>query len=279
LYFIIGADTAPFVKTWKDHKELEELVTFIVVSRKGSDVKNNILKNCEILNTPVMEISSTEIRERIREGKSVKYSVTEEAEKYIVGSALYGFYSSLYPKIMSYLKTVLGERKFTHTLGVEKEAVRLCRLYGGNEEKARVAALLHDAAKNMPPDKKLAACKEYGIKLDSVLKSHPDLTHQFIGAKIAEHLFGITDGEILNAVKFHTTGRRNMSRLEKIIFVADCTEPYRSDYNGLTEIRAAADESLDRAFLVAIKFSIEHVKSKQQPLHPLSLEALDFITS
>jgi nicotinate-nucleotide adenylyltransferase len=276
LYFIIGADTAPFVKTWKSHTELEQLVTFIVVSRRGNEVKRNILKNCEILNAPVLEISSTEIRARIKEGKSVKYTVTDAAQNYIRDNALYGFYSSLYPKITRHLKTVLSERKFTHTLGVEKEAVRLCQMFGGNEEKARVAALLHDAAKNMPSDEKLAACKKYGIKLDSVLKSQPNLTHQFIGAKIAEDLFGITDSEILNAIKYHTTGRKNMSHLEKIIFVADCTEPYRSDYDGLAEIRAAAKESLDRAILVAIKFSIEYVKAKGQPLHPLSLEALEF---
>jgi nicotinate-nucleotide adenylyltransferase len=110
------------------------------------------------------------------------------------------------------------------------------------------------------------------------MRQHPDLTHSFLGAELARVEFGINDSEILNAIAYHTTGRKKMSRLEKLLYVADMIEPNREPYRVLNELRALARKNLDDAFFEGLHHKIEYTNKKKKHVHPLSKEALEYYT-
>lgn len=280
LYFIIGADTAPLVSTWKDYKKVIKLCKFIIVARQGYDIAgiDGILDNAEILSIPLLDISSTNLRGRIMIRNSIKYLLPKAVEKYIYSKGLYHPSEPTAAELCEYIKGILSKNRYLHTLGVLEEALKLSRLYGADEKKAEIAAILHDCAKDLSPSAKIEACKKYGIRCSGILKKQIDLTHPLIGARIAEEKFGITDFEILDAIKYHTTGRRNMSLLEKIIYVADCIEKNRVEHENLVKMRSAAYESIDKALIIGLKSTIAYTEKRNLPLHPLSKAALEYLT-
>ena len=132
------------------------------------------------------------------------------------------------------LQSALSVKRYIHTMGVSEEAVKLAEIYGTPTdcEKAKVAGLLHDCAKDYPQTLRERFCKEYKIKTDEIMEKQPDLIHPFLGAEVAKREYQIQDEEILNAIRYHTTGRANMTLLEKIIFIADYIEPHREKLKG-----------------------------------------------
>lgn len=180
-----------------------------------------------------------------------------------------------YETMKDKLQSALSIKRYKHTLGVVDEAVKLANIYKVDEQKARVAALLHDCAKDYPNDMKKRLCKEFHIPLDDIIKSQIDLAHPFLGAKIAKIEYGVEDGEILEAIRYHTTGKKGMSMLDKIIFIADYIEPNRKPFKELEEIRHLAYTDIDRAIKLGLETTIEYTKEKNQKLHPLTLEALE----
>ena len=111
----------------------------------------------------------------------------------------------------------------------------------------------------------------------TILKSQPDLTHSFLGAKIAETEYGITDSEILDAIAYHTTGRPDMSLLEKIVFIADYIEPNRDYFEGLDKVRELAYEDIDKAVITSLENTINYNKKKKRLIHPLGIAALEYL--
>jgi len=277
LYFIIGADTAALVCTWKEYEAIEELARFIILPRPGHNSQDYISQNEHTLTMPLMDISSTDIRERVIEGKSISYLLPAAVERYIYTNGIYRLSATSIPAIVAHLEKTLTGKRYLHTMGVYQEAAKLSRFYGADEKKAAIAALLHDVAKDMPPGEKQKACERYNVRLTNALREQIDLTHPLIGCKIAAEKFGVRDVETLNAIKYHTTGRADMTLLEKVIYVADCIEPYREDYEGLTEIRAVAYTDIDTAMIAGLKATITHIKHKGQKVHPLSRAALRFL--
>ena len=126
------------------------------------------------------------------------------------------------------LRAAQKERRYFHTLGVVKEAVRLAPRYGVPEEKAKIAALLHDCAKNFDEDRFLEIAADYGVTLDEYALKEPALVHAYLGAAVAYRDYGVTDKEILDAIYYHTTARANMTNLEKLVYIADMIEPGRT---------------------------------------------------
>ena len=150
------------------------------------------------------------------------------------------------------LKGRLSEKRFAHSLEVMKEAVRLAKRFGADEGKAELAGLLHDITKECGPKEQLQLCEKFGITVSESERAIPKILHAVTGAAVLERELGITDPEILDAVRYHTTGREGMGLLEKIIYIADCVEPTRS-YYGVREIRAALKkDGLDAAMLTAL---------------------------
>lgn len=121
-----------------------------------------------------------------------------------------------------------------------------------------------------------AFCKEYKVKMDDILEQQPDLIHPFWAAEVAKREYKIKDEDILNAIRYHTTGRAGMSVLEKIVFIADYIEPNREQFEGLDEARRLAYLDLDMAMRFILEQTIEFVKERGRLLHPLSLEALEY---
>ncbi|MCJ7855571.1 bis(5'-nucleosyl)-tetraphosphatase (symmetrical) YqeK [Lachnospiraceae bacterium NSJ-143] len=174
------------------------------------------------------------------------------------------------------LQSSLSIERYIHTMGVVKAARGLSKRYGADMEKASYAALLHDCAKDYPNDMKLRFCREYHIPVDDIMALNTELIHQFLGAEVAKREYLVEDEDILNAIRFHTTGRPGMSLLEKIIFIADYIEEGRRKFDTLEVSRELAYENIDKAMAFILKNTIEYIKLKDRALHPLSVEAYEF---
>ncbi|MBR0126978.1 MAG: bis(5'-nucleosyl)-tetraphosphatase (symmetrical) YqeK [Firmicutes bacterium] len=167
----------------------------------------------------------------------------------------------------------LKERRVEHTKNVAKEALRLAEKYGADKQKAEIAALLHDIARNLPEEEMNAYVRE--LNLDEHYLNNKNLAHSKVAAYLIRRDFGITDEEILNAVLYHTTGRENMTLLEKIIFLADAIEPGRT-YPAVNELRALAYEDLNRACAFSLSKTIQYVESRGAYLDPDTANALEY---
>ena len=181
-------------------------------------------------------------------------------------------------KIKEKLQSSLSIERYIHTLGVAEEAKKLAAVYGDCElvKKAEYAGLLHDCAKDYPVDMKRRFCKEYHIPVDDIMKKQIDLTHPFLGAEVAKREYGVEDEEILEAIRWHTTGKPDMTVLDKIIFIADYIEPNRKKFDGLETARKLAYEDLDKAMKYILESTIEYVKERNRNLHPYSIKALEY---
>lgn len=170
------------------------------------------------------------------------------------------------------VKERMPEKRFEHVLGVMNTAVSLSRRYGVPEEKARIAAILHDVSKFADRGwmKKIIEQQQMDPAL---LDYHHELWHAPVGAYVAGYEFGIEDEDILSAIRYHTTGRAGMSDLEKIIYIADMIEPSRK-FPGVERLRAMKNDGLDQVMEASVRQSIEFLKSKNQPVYPDSLECL-----
>jgi predicted HD superfamily hydrolase involved in NAD metabolism len=165
------------------------------------------------------------------------------------------------------LKKALPEKRYRHSLGVAKEAVRLAKIYGADEEKAYIAGLLHDCAKGYTIEKQTELCDELKVDLDEASRMCPPVIHGFLGVEIAKSEYGITDDEILNAIKYHTVGKAGMTLLEKIIYIADMTEENR-DFDGVDELRATVDKNLDETILKSITQQFKLQSERRSVIHP-----------
>ncbi len=176
------------------------------------------------------------------------------------------------------LKGSLLEKRFIHSLGVMECAIELAKLYGADAEKAAVAGLLHDCAKNYSKDEMFALCSEYGIELDNVMKSSSGLIHGLLGAEVAKRGYEIDDEEIYDAIYYHTVGKPDMSLLTQIIYIADGIEQNRH-YDGVERIRALATEDLDKALILQIDYTIKSVISKGGLLHTNTIDTRNWYLS
>ncbi|MBR4724582.1 MAG: bis(5'-nucleosyl)-tetraphosphatase (symmetrical) YqeK [Lachnospiraceae bacterium] len=163
---------------------------------------------------------------------------------YIFKTRLYR--SSAYDELRIKMESLLSPHRFAHVKNVAKTAVRLAQIYGADMDKAYIAGMLHDCAKYLDDDQMLDAAKEYKIELEEVEKQSLQLVHAKVGAVFAKEIYGIEDEDILNAIRYHTTGRPEMSILEKIIYVADYIEPGRKRM--VDDVEAAKMLELARSY-------------------------------
>ena len=163
-------------------------------------------------------------------------------------------------KLQKKMKKVLEEKRYLHTLGVAYTAANLAFVYGCDDKKAFVAGLLHDVAKCISHQKRLMICKKNHIEITPIEEENPVLLHAKVGAFFAKEKYGVCDEEILNAIRFHTTGRPEMTLLEKIIYVADFVEPHRKKLPRLAEIRKISFEDLDMAIYMILENSLNYLE-------------------
>lgn len=175
--------------------------------------------------------------------------------------------------IESYKKIIkgrMGEKRYIHSVNVAKQAQKLAKIYGCDEEKAMTAGILHDVTKETPFDEQLKIITEGGIILDEIEKTSQKLWHPISGSVYIQKYLDINDADIINAIRFHTTGRSNMSLLEKIIFVADFTGDERN-YDGVDIMREKALRSLKEAMIYGLQFTIQDLSSRALTIHPNAL--------
>ncbi len=178
--------------------------------------------------------------------------------------------------IIEDLKKILTPERFEHSIGVMECAIKLALNFGCDQEKALLAGLLHDCAKDFKKQHMLQLCDEFGIVLDAVSKHEKQLIHGPLGAGLAKHKYKINDEEILEAIRYHTVAKGNMTLLTKIIYVADCIEPLR-DFMGIAEIRDIAYTDIDLALIKCIDSTIKQVLARGRLIHPLTIEARNYI--
>ncbi|MGE8206173.1 bis(5'-nucleosyl)-tetraphosphatase (symmetrical) YqeK [Heyndrickxia sp. NPDC080065] len=173
-------------------------------------------------------------------------------------------------KALEIVAKQLTEKRYKHTLGVTETAIQLAERYHVDKKKAELAAIFHDYAKFRPLEemKKIIIEQNYDARL---LKYNPELWHAPVGAYLVEHEAGIQDIEILNAIRYHTSGRRNMTSLEKVIYIADYIEPGRQ-FLGVEEARNLAEKDLNEALLFAVRNTIVFLMNKNQPVYPDTFE-------
>ena len=162
------------------------------------------------------------------------------------------------------LQDVLKKKRYAHTLGVRYTAAALAMRHGCSVEKAQMAGLLHDCAKGYSGEELLALASKYGLDISKAEMKTPHLLHAKVGAYLAEYEYGVTDEDILNAIRFHTTGKPGMTMLEKIVFIADYIEPNRRMLKGLPRCRALAFENLDVAMYEILKSTLEYLCGQEE---------------
>ncbi|EOS33227.1 MAG: bis(5'-nucleosyl)-tetraphosphatase (symmetrical) YqeK [Lachnospiraceae bacterium] len=184
-------------------------------------------------------------------------------------------------KIKKYLKKHLTKDRYHHTLGVASTAVAMAMRYNPDPsnsnfiKRAELAGLLHDCAKCMDNNKKLRICEKNNLSCSSFEKSHPYLLHGKVGAYIAQTKFKIEDNDILQAITWHTTGRPDMSLLEKIIFIADYIEPSRNPVPELNLIRQLAFVDIDKAMEKILSNTLKFLESKGNPIDKMTQTTYD----
>ncbi len=179
-------------------------------------------------------------------------------------------------KLRRAMEKIQDGKRFEHTLGVEYTAAALAMRYDCDVRKAQIAGLLHDCAKCLTDEKRLSICRKHKIPITTVEKKNPFLLHAKVGAYLARNKYGIKNQDILNAICNHTTGRQNMSTLEKIVFIADYIEPGRTHAPNLAEIRKLAFVDLDKAFLRILEDTLDYLNDTGGDIDPMTEETWKF---
>jgi nicotinate-nucleotide adenylyltransferase len=287
-HFIIGADSLMGLLNWKSFEELIKITNFVVVNRYGYEpvdfykhidyLRENYDAHIDIIEMPNIDISSSNIRQRMLENKSIKYLVHHCVEEYIYENNLYqdDSLNDVSKSMLDKLENRLSEKRLIHSIGVKNTAIKLAIIYNVDSSKASIAGLLHDCAKNYDNDKKLKLCQKYKIKLSKEEKENPDLTHAKLGAKIANDKYEITDKDVLDAIKCHTTGKPKMTDLEKIIYISDFIEPSRISLPAIEKAREMAANGLDETVFFILGNTINYLEETNHYIDNKSYKAYEY---
>lgn len=271
-YWIVGSDMLQDLPTWYRPEEILRLAEIAAVPRIGASgddepaaerLRTEYGAHITMLPACAEAISSTEIRQLVRAGRSASMLVPAAVERYYTEEGLY-----LPPGVAALQARVradLPEKRFRHTCGVMIEAARLAERWGADPEKARLAALLHDCAKYLPHEELL--------RLSDGEPDVPPVLHAFAGAAVARTVYGVDDADVLQAIRLHSTGDADMTLLDKLVYLADLTEPGR-DFPGVERFRAACALGPDEAMRLALRGSAEVVRRTGGAFHPASARAL-----
>ena len=178
-------------------------------------------------------------------------------------------------EIVELLKLKLSDKRLNHSLAVADMSKKLASIYGVDEDKAYLAGLVHDCMREAGADEFEKFVSENNVELSNLESGSQNLWHAVLGAKFAEIVIGISDKEILNGIRYHTTGRADMSMLEKIVYIADCTSADRQ-YDGVEAMRELAQTNLDKAVLEALSFCVEDLNRRKIVIHPDTISAYNY---
>lgn len=178
-------------------------------------------------------------------------------------------------KALALVKEHLTDHRYEHTIGVMETAIALAKQYGADVKKAETAAIFHDYAKFRSKDEMKQIIIQQNMTKELLIHS-PELWHAPVGAYLVEKEAGINDAEVLDAIRYHTSGRENMTLLDKVIYVADYIEPGRI-FPGADEVRELAKNDLNKALIVSMKNTILFLLKKNQAIYPETLQSYNFL--
>lgn len=272
LYFLIGGDMLAAFDRWKKPEEILKCVTLAVCARESTDnLRREIVRVGGLFKREIIEVgyvgkavSSTDVRTLISLGEDISDFVPNPVKRHILWGQLYSIPNL--PDVRKYIT----ESRLRHTVGVAKLAARNAPRARVYEYDAVVAAALHDVAKYLDTD----AEELRGFVPPRDVP--PPVMHQYTGAYVAEHTFGVRDEAILNAIRYHCSGRENMSALEKLIYLCDLLEEGRS-FPGVESLRKSFARNIDKGLCDALKHQLEYIKSVGDPVYGLTERAYEFI--
>lgn len=271
LYFIVGGDMLNDFKTWKNPEIIVKNAEIAVFGREDYYTDYVFEKEFfarkfgtefRVLNYCGKSVSATKIRIYASLGFSLDGLVTKEVEKYIKDNCVYPP-----DKTVKFLKTVLPEKRLYHTANVAVAALSKVKELSLDYKKVYLAAMLHDCAKYMSPENFPDFILPNGVP--------KPVEHQFLGAYIAEKILGIKDEEVLDAIRYHTSGKPNMSMLGKLIFVADMVEEGRT-YEGVEELREVFEKGLEAGFSQCLKEEVLHLRKKGGEIYEQTEKAYEY---
>ena len=279
LLLVMGTDMLLSFEEWYRFEYLLQSCTLAVLAREeleGEALREHAAylterygAQIQILNHEPLPMQSRDIRQRLKL-RLCADQLDDRVYHWIIRN---GYYDAL-PEL-SWLRekayVYLDEKRIGHVAGCESEAVMLAKHWGEDPEIAATAGILHDITKKLDAEDQLNLCRKYGIICDNAERSNPKLLHAKTGAARARDLFGISDA-IYEAIRWHTTGKPDMTLLEKIIYLADFIEPTR-DFPGVEALRELAYEDLNQATAVGLRMSLEEIRSNGREPYPDTVEA------
>ena len=304
LYFILGGDSLLDFAHWYKPEEIVRYCTILAVPRETMsfrETKQICEKLCKKYSgafCPVhlkhLKISSSLIRKKIKRGESLTGVCPDKVNRYIELHGLYG--SVIYSYRNRYLEksgqfddlyrslfSTLRPKRYRHTLGVAHTAALLACCHGNpssdDRKRAELAGLLHDCAKYLTGEEMLALCDANGVELSPVERENHALIHGKLGAHMARTRYGIEDAEILSALRIHTTGKPEMSLLEKIIYIADYIEPNRDmqcEPHSLAHIRQVCFRDLDEGLLLILENTVDYLKRIAIPADEMTMKTYEY---
>ncbi len=265
-FFLVGADMLEDFFGWKNPDDIVSRVTIAACNRGDADVgplhaRFRARFSCDFVEVPFRgkEVSSTEIRVGLAFGKRPA-PLDEAVYRYMLARGLYAR-----PVLLQALALEKEERR-EHSFRVAMLACKRARSCKIPEEQALMAAGLHDCAKSVPLESPLLE----GFVLPENVPS--PVVHQFTGAYLAEHLFGVREEAVLDAIRYHASGREDMTPLGKLIYLADLLEESRS-FAGVEELRALFWKDLDACLLAALEMQLGYLQKGQKPIYELTQKA------
>lgn len=280
--FVVGTDMLLTFEEWYRYRYLLDNLTLAAVSRDEGDeariaghaeyLRKKYGARIEIVRRAPVPMASTDIRELLRRRSGAEY-LRDEVYGRIIKNRDYGAEAE-FGWLREKAYAMLKPNRVAHVEGVEKEAVSLAKRWGEDPDAAAEAGILHDITKKLSLDEQLILCGKYGIINDNAEKNNVKLLHAKTGAAEARDLFGVSDA-VYGAIRWHTTGKPDMTLLEKIIYLADYIEPNR-DFPGLAELRRAAYEDIDAAMALGLEMSLADIRSYGEEPHRITAEAYEW---
>lgn len=266
LTLVVGTDMLLSFEKWYQFRYLLENCALAVLAREDDDLdelrtaaaylRESYDADVTVLPHEPIAISSETIRERLGMRGGEDY-LSDAVYAEIIRHRYYGARPSL-PWLREKVLEHLDEHRVAHVAGCESEAVRLAMRWGEDPELAAEAGILHDITKSLSFDEQLQLCEKYGIINDNSELEAPKLLHAKTGAALARDLFGVSD-TVYAAIRWHTTGKPDMSLFEKILYLADYIEPTR-DFEGIDELRELAFTDLDGAMVLGLGMTIDEIR-------------------
>lgn len=279
LFLVMGTDMLLSFEQWFRFRYLLEQCTLAVLARAEEDgdairahaayMEREYGARIVILPHEPLEMSSSDIRERLK----VRMG-SELLDDGVYSQIIRCRYYDAQPEL-SWLRekayACLKPKRIAHVAGCESEAVKLAMRWGEDPETAAEAGILHDITKKLNFDEQLILCGKYDIINDNLELKSPKLLHAKTGAALARDLFGVSD-RVYEAIRWHTTGKPDMTLLEKIIYLADYIEPTR-DFPGVEKLRELCYEDIDEAMALGLSMSLEDIRSYGEEPYKDTVEA------